>query len=177
MMPDDKLREYLQSSPWLTLHDLKQEIQELRALVQPMATQPVGDAPVQPPRMSVGDQSQLSQRLHNLEKGIESLQTLINIQVAPQNILLTDASRVERLNEDERIAGWMLALCTLFVGAILQNLIISREAMTIGIGAAVCFGFFAVFYYWRSRKYWRQLHEEAQISSGFLEHNTGDRSN
>ncbi len=168
-MADDALREYLaRNSPWLTLHDMKQEIQELRALVEGTRPAQVGAEPAgQGSGVLESGRSEVSKRLQELEKRADTLQVLgklLDIRVIPPNILLADARRVERLNEDERIAGFLLALCTLFVGAWLQNIITSPGAIVIGLGAALCFGLFAFFYYWRSHKHWQQLHEEGQFS-------------
>lgn len=42
-MPDDDLRTYLaRQSPWLALHDLRQEVQELRAMVERITSSPDG---------------------------------------------------------------------------------------------------------------------------------------
>jgi hypothetical protein len=168
-MPDESLRQYLaQQSPWLTLHDLKQEIQELRALVEKERSLP-NDTELSRQGLSApeGAWLELSQRLQALEKRAEGLQlwgNLFTIQVSPQRIFLADARQVERLNEDERIAGLLLALCTLFLGAWVQNIITAPGATTIGILAALFFGGLALFFYWRSRKSWQELHAEGHFS-------------
>ena len=168
-MPDESLRQYLaQQSPWLTLHDLKQEIQELRALVEKERPSPSGTEPLRQGLPVPEDaRLELSQRLQALEKRAEGLQlwgNLFTIQVSPQRIFLADARQVERLNEDERIAGLLLALCTLFLGAWLENIITSSGATTIGILAALFFGGLALFFHWRSRKSWQELHAEGHFS-------------
>lgn len=169
MPRDDSLRQVLaQSSPWLTLHDLKQEVQELRAMIEAMSSGRPETSP--PDRQAAMPELQIRmilERLQAIEQRAAGLQTwghLFNIRATPQTVLLADAQRVARLNEDERIAGILLALCTLFVGALLQTLIDSQGALVITVAAAACFGGLALLYYRRSHDHWQQLNAEGQFT-------------
>lgn len=163
-MPDDDLRTYLaRQSPWLALHDLGQEVQELRALVERMTSSPGGG--VLPSTSTRADEQwqNVTRKLESLEQQTERVQmwaSLFSVQIAPQRVLLADARRVERVNQDERMAGLLLALCTLFAGAWLQTVITGPVAVAVDLLAASCFGSLAVFFYRRSHRAWQELHEE-----------------
>jgi len=77
--------------------------------------------------------------------------------------LLADARQVERLNQDERIAGFLLALCTLFLGALLQAMLTSSGAMQVSLIAAAFMGGLALFFYWRAHKMWQEIHVERHL--------------
>ncbi len=167
-MPDNALRDYLaQSSPWLTLHDLQQEVKELRALIERMPPAPIG-AEIPAPLSQPSDEQRqnIVRQLAILEQRVESLHVwgkLFSVQVAPQRVLLADAKRVERVNEDERVAGLLLALSTLFIGAWLETLMTGPFAVAVDLLAAICFLGLAVFFYKRSHKSWQELHEEGLL--------------
>lgn len=167
-MPDHALRNYLaQSSPWLTLHDLQQEVKELRDMIERMPLAPIGAGIPEPLSQPSAEQQQsIVRQLAILEQRVESLQwwgKLFNVQVAPQRVLLADAKRVERVNEDERVAGLLLALCTLFIGAWLETLMTGPFAVAFTLLATTCFLGLAVFFYRRSHKSWQELHEEGLL--------------
>jgi len=167
-MADDSLRDYLvQHSPWLALHDLNQEMQEIRALVEEMrAQQARADQEGQDSQVSEMNWNILSRRLEGFEKRAGDLQRWMNhlfsVEISRQTVLLADARHVERLNQDERIAGVLLALCTLVLGALLQN-VVSSQATVVAVFTALCFGGLAALFYRRSWRAWQELNTERRF--------------
>lgn len=167
-MPDDDPRTYLaRQSPWLALHDLRQEVQELRAMVEGMALSPGGGVLPSTPTRTDEQWQNMTRKLESLTQQTERVYqmwtSLFIVQIAPPRILLADAKRVERVNEDERVAGLLLALSTLFIGAWLETLMTGPFAVAVDLLAAICFLGLAVFFYRRSHQSWQELHEEGLL--------------
>jgi hypothetical protein len=157
-MTIDPLRDYLgRNTPWLTLHDLQQEVQEIRRLIEEMRTQKAGiEDEKQGDEISQVLSELLLKRLESLEDTSRRMMP-VEIMLPQTTIYLEDSHKVDRLNEDERLAGFWLALCTLFIGAWLENKILSSSSAAIVLSAALAFGVAAGYYYWRTRTAWREM--------------------
>lgn len=158
MTQDDYLQKASATGPWILLREQQQEIQEIRELLRRLMTTTEGGDTRQG-----SDSSQevlfesLKRRIDSIANSSQSMTPFV-VKYPEIEIYLADSAKVDRLNEDERMAGIWLAICTLFLGAWLQTWMESNSAGAIGLLSAAAFGLAAGYQYWRARKALTEMH-------------------
>lgn len=157
MTQDDYLQRASASGPWILLREQEQEIKEIRGLLRQLMAASAGDTV----REDDGKQEllieSLTRRIDSIAHSSQSMAPFV-VKYPEIEIYLADAAKVDRLNEDERMAGIWLAICTLFLGAWLQTLMESNSATFVAVLAAAAFGVAAVFQYWRAKRALAEMH-------------------
>lgn len=100
----------------------------------------------------------ISRRFDALADNSASSMKFIDILIPKIAIYLADAAKVDRLNEDERMAGIWLAISTLFLGVWLQNWLEASDASFIVLMVAGAFAAAAAYQYVRAKKALQEMH-------------------
>jgi len=112
------------------------------------------------------------QDLHTLlpafAQALSQTDALLRWYLKTTDMYIGPMHQLDRLTEYDRLAGFMVGLCTLFFGALLQGLVDSGQksdgAMWVLLLAAFVFGALGAYYHLRARKVEREIHTARQVA-------------